>query len=123
MKKTDARKLSRDAQELIRKRAIILLNEGKKEREVCEIFGVSRVALHKWKKAYKQFSSRASWLDDYALFVVLRQMHDGAPWWEWPRKYRDRLKRSLAAVRKNKQEELDIAKVIQFFFEHQPFQG
>ncbi len=54
MRKTDARKLSRDAQELIRKRAIILLNGGKKEREVCEIFGVSRVALHKWKKAYKK---------------------------------------------------------------------
>jgi len=54
MEKTDARKLSRDAQELIRKRAVILLNKGKKEREVCEVFGVSRVALYKWKKAYKQ---------------------------------------------------------------------
>jgi transposase len=54
MEKTDARKLSPEAQEVIRKRAIILLNRGKKEREVCEIFGVSRVALHKWKVKYKK---------------------------------------------------------------------
>lgn len=54
MEKIDARKLSPAAQEVIRKRAVVLLNEGKKEREVCEIFGVSRVALHKWKVSYKK---------------------------------------------------------------------
>ena len=54
MAKIEARKLSGDAEELIRKRAVILVKEGKKEREVCEIVGVSRVALYTWKKAYKQ---------------------------------------------------------------------
>ena len=54
MEKIDGRTLSPEAQEVIRKRAIMLLNEGKKEREVCEIFGVSRVALHKWKVKYKK---------------------------------------------------------------------
>lgn len=59
MEKIDARTLREDAQELIRKRAVMLLKEGKKEREVCEIFGVSRVALYTWKKAYKQGGMRS----------------------------------------------------------------
>jgi len=47
MGKNDARKLSPDAQEVIRKRAMQALEKGMLQREVCELFGVSRVALYK----------------------------------------------------------------------------
>jgi len=59
MPKTDARKLGSEAQEVIRKRAVKALEKGKKEREVCELFGVSRVALYKWKVLYKKGGLKA----------------------------------------------------------------
>ncbi|MCP4049825.1 MAG: IS630 family transposase [bacterium] len=54
MLRTDARKLSPDAQEAVRKRAIIALEKGKSQKEVAEMFGVSRISLFKWAKIYKK---------------------------------------------------------------------
>ena len=37
------------------------------------------------RRAFETFAAReADWLDDYALFVALKEAHDGAPWAEWP---------------------------------------
>lgn len=30
----------------------------------------------------------AAWLDGYALFLALKDHHDGRPWWEWPSEHR-----------------------------------
>ncbi len=29
------------------------------------------------------------WLDGYALFMALKELHDGKPWYQWPDEYRD----------------------------------
>lgn len=49
----DARKLSPKAQESIRMRAVQAVLDGKTQVEVAAIFGVSRVAIWKWLKAYR----------------------------------------------------------------------
>ncbi len=41
-------------------------------------------------------STQASWLEGYALFLALKDHHDGKAWWEWPAKHR-----FLAAARKS----------------------
>jgi len=60
MTDTDTRKLSRSAQEAIRMkvvRAVIL--EGMSQVEVSRVFGVSRVAVYHWVKAYRDGGAKA----------------------------------------------------------------
>ena len=52
MKKTDARKLSTDAQQRIRNQAIRLRKAGRKYGEIAEITGVHETTVCKWYKAY-----------------------------------------------------------------------
>ena len=54
MKKQDARKLSRDTQEELRKRVIHAIeNEGMKQVEAVRFFQVSRAAISKWLRIYR----------------------------------------------------------------------
>ena len=103
MEKIDARRLSADAQEVIRKRAVKALEKGKKEREVCELFGVSRVALYKWKTAYKKGGLKAlnkkkkgrpeesgklkGWQSSYVVRAITDKCPDQLklPWGLWTR--------------------------------------
>jgi len=39
------------------------------------------------------------WLDDYALFRVLHDLHDARPWWEWPAALASREAEAVLAVR------------------------
>lgn len=45
---------------------------------------VSESDLQTWR------AQEDSWLQDYALFSVIRQQHQGQPWWLWPVALRDR---------------------------------
>ncbi|MBY0293274.1 MAG: helix-turn-helix domain-containing protein [Alphaproteobacteria bacterium] len=52
MEPTDARKLSQNAQEALRLRAIkAVVVDGKKIPEAAVLFGVSRAAVSSWKSA------------------------------------------------------------------------
>ncbi len=35
------------------------------------------------------------WLQDHCRFVVLKQLHNGAPWWQWPPELAQRRRRAL----------------------------
>lgn len=55
MKLTDARRLSQDAQEALRLRAIkMVLEDGKTRTEVGKLIGVSRYAVNCWVAKYQQ---------------------------------------------------------------------
>jgi 4-alpha-glucanotransferase len=45
-------------------------------------------------------SKHSSWLDDYALFMALKEAHGGAPWPTWEKPLRERQAKALAAARK-----------------------
>lgn len=47
----------------------------------------------------------AFWLGDYAMFMILKNMHNGASWQEWERKYRVRKKFALDKVKAEHMEE------------------
>jgi len=61
----------------------------------------------------------SSWLQDYAMFNVLRRMHEYASWHEWPPEYARRKGDALSKLLKDRGRELAIEQVIQFFFNEQ----
>ena len=52
-----------------------------------------REAFERWSR------SQAHWLADHALFMVLRRLQQGRPWWEWPGPLARRQARALRALR------------------------
>jgi 4-alpha-glucanotransferase len=63
--------------------------------------------------------SSHDWLDDFALFQALSQVHAGVPWWNWPPEYRDRDVSALARARKELGDSLREVRAAQFAFASQ----
>lgn len=59
------------------------------------------------------------WLDDYALFRALLEVHDWADWTTWPAGLRDRDGDALAAARTEYQARIALIRVQQYFFDSQ----
>ncbi|MEO6909820.1 MAG: 4-alpha-glucanotransferase [Edaphobacter sp.] len=60
-----------------------------------------------------------SWLPDYAMFNVLRKMHDSISWHEWPEGYARRKNDALMAVLNSHGRELAVERAVQFLFNEQ----
>lgn len=76
----------------------------------------------KGKRVYefeKLCAEHASWLDDYALFVVIKRKMQGKVWSDWPAELRDREPSCLAAAREELAFEIDKEKFLQFLFHKQ----
>jgi len=124
----------------------VLANEGflsKEESKAQDIFSAdycdySKVVLHKQgflKKAYSNFKingkqkkqfqqfcvNNSHWLDDYALFVLIKQHFSGRPWYLWPIKFRDRNKLALNKFKKDYSKKLHQIKFFQYLFFSQWF--
>lgn len=101
---------------------------------------VDFAAAQAWKepllrRAWQRFSSRADadraadfaayrereapWLDDWALFAVLKRRHGGAAWWEWEPELARREGKALERVRRGLAEELDFERFLQHTAERQ----
>lgn len=61
----------------------------------------------------------AEWLDDFALYVVLKAAHGGKPWYEWPEEYKLYDKTALEKLAKAKEQQVTKAKWLQFIFSKQ----
>ena len=61
----------------------------------------------------------ASWLNDYALFVVLKHQHKNKPWYQWPDEFKFRDKTSLTDFVKNNTDAIDKEKWLQYQFSKQ----
>ena len=59
MEKEDARKLTKQTQELLRKQAIRLRKKGKTYKEIAEIIGVNDNTVWKWWKKYQAGGAKA----------------------------------------------------------------
>lgn len=65
-------------------------------------------------EAFKQENSY--WLDDFSLFMALKEKHDGLPWYMWPAPLRDRLPGALDKARSELSESLSQVVFEQFIF-------
>lgn len=68
-------------------------------------------------EAYYTFCKKeASWLDNYALFMALKQQHAGVSWLEWPEDVRMRRREALHAAQEALSDEISFWKAVQFLF-------
>ncbi len=73
------------------------------------------------RQSFLSFAERNSdWLDDFALFSVLRKESYGlAPWWQWDAEVRDRRPDAISALRTEFSSAIEGAKVLQFLCHRQ----
>lgn len=71
-------------------------------------------------KDFKAFREQEGyWLNDYALFMALREAHHKRPWTEWPAGLRDRDFQTLGKARKQYAARIRRQEVLQYlFFRH-----
>lgn len=117
-----------------------LMQEGWLQPEEAEISGVppggrvdyAAVRRHKQRMlsaAFRRFSrerapldferfreQNAGWLEDFALFSVLRRRFRGHPWHSWPVPLRDRDPRALACAEAEHQHALQEIRFLQYVF-------
>ena len=66
-------------------------------------------------KEFKEFVAKNEyWIDDFALFKVLKAYHEGRPWYKWADGYRDRNFEKIDAFRKEHAQEIDFEKWVQW---------
>lgn len=89
------------------------------------------------EKAFRRFRSKASrsqvlkfeafchsrkdWLDDYALFMALKDRYHGKPWWEWDSGIRSRNAESVKKYRMECRDRIAYYQFIQYIFFSQWF--
>lgn len=56
------------------------------------------------------------WLSDFALFMALKDAHNGAPWSEWPMVLRNREADALRAASRFYKKHIDFWKALQYLF-------
>lgn len=60
--------------------------------------------------------AQAAWLDDYALYTVIKAANGAVGWADWPAPLRDRAPEALAQARRENAEELAFYQYLQFLF-------
>lgn len=66
---------------------------------------------------YEDFQKKhADWLDDYALFSILKKYFRGRPWHLWPVEFRDRHPETLKKTSSEFKNDLELVKFEQFLF-------
>ncbi len=74
------------------------------------------------KKEFDTFTKEnAKWLDDYSLYMALKNKYDGRSWIEWPEDIRLRKKEALDEAKKKYEDAIGLYKFIQFLFIKQWF--
>jgi 4-alpha-glucanotransferase len=68
-------------------------------------------------QGYEQFCrEEAEWLDDYALFLALKEKNGGVAWWDWPAEQRLYGARKMAAMARELARSIELIKFRQFLF-------
>jgi 4-alpha-glucanotransferase len=69
------------------------------------------------KDAFEAFcTEQASWLDDFSLFMALKDEHNGASWTDWQPEYIKREPKALAAARRRLDAGMRLHRFRQFLF-------
>lgn len=63
--------------------------------------------------------AQASWLDDFSLFVALKEAYGGGSWFDWPEEFVFRRPAALERARRELAEAIELHRFRQFLFYHQ----
>ena len=67
----------------------------------------------------KEFEEASPWLDDYALFMAIKDARDGEPWYEWPEGLKNREPEDIGRIREKLSCEIGFHKFIQMKLDEQ----
>ena len=119
-----------------------LVGEGLITRDACERVGLNqdssrvvyshqyirrmpllreahRNSKHKQDPAYRAFCESNPWLEDYALFMAIKDAHGGAPLTEWESDIRRREPAAMADYLSRLSDDMDFYRFIQYVFDLQ----
>ena len=68
---------------------------------------------------YQTFIEDSEWLEDYVLFMALKDAHGSKAWFDWPRELATRKKNHLDKARKKFEKEVEYYRFEQFIFHSQ----
>ena len=71
------------------------------------------------RKTDFKIDKKNDWVEDYALFMVIREEFNMLPWWQWPTEYKQKNKDFLKEWAKRNDEKLLIKKLIQWHLDNQ----
>ncbi len=104
-----------------------LANEGKVDYAAVERSKEELLNKAYWtylkkddRKYYEDFCSKESyWLDDFATFMLLKQLNEGKPWFQWKDEYKLRDEKALKDLQEDNEDELYRIKWLQYIFDKQ----
>lgn len=83
-------------------------------------YKVLKIAFNNFDKAnneYKSFCEKeAEWLDDYALFMAIKDSKNGEAWYKWEHSLKFRDKETIEKKKKELSQEIEFYKFLQFEF-------
>ena len=92
-------------------------------------YGIMYISRYKLlKKAYARFvknipddyeqfcKTEAEWLDEYALFMALKDANDGVAWFEWDEDLKTRKPEAIDAAKKEYADDIKFYKMLQYLF-------
>ena len=84
-------------------------------------FKLLRLAFSKYQgrndPEYQRFVEKnAAWLEDYCLFMAIKDTQDGRSWLEWPEPLKKREPEALASAREKLEEEISFYRFQQYWF-------
>ncbi|MFP3897327.1 MAG: 4-alpha-glucanotransferase [Anaerolineales bacterium] len=86
----------------------------------CSYRAFKNSTAESWKSGWGIFQERnAYWLEDFCLFMALKQHFDGAVWTEWDRDIALRERHALVSWRERLDDEVNYQKYLQFLFDRQ----
>ena len=100
-------------------------NYSEAERVKTEIFALAwknfqQQSDDKLHTEFKEFCLKeAYWLDDFSLYMLLKQQNESKPWFQWSDEYKHRDKQALQKLSLNNEEQTDKVKWLQFIFAKQ----
>ncbi len=87
-------------------------------RSVCRTFG--RRASPDFNEGFRRFCLKQGyWLEDYALFIALKEAHGGGSWIEWPEELIHRDPAALNKARRKYRTSIRYTKILQYLFHRQ----
>ena len=73
-----------------------------------------------FNKAFKKFTEKDSyWLDDFAVYMLLKQKNKNQPWFRWSDEFKLRDEKALKKLIAENESEIEKIKLLQFIFSKQ----
>jgi len=72
-----------------------------------------------WRSFKKFCSEEKQWLDDFALYSLIKKQQQDKPWFQWPKELKKRKAAGLLQISKEAEDEIAKTKFLQFVFAKQ----